>query len=224
MAIPPPRSLKIGAIIDKTLGVVEHSLVPVLIFVAGLTLINAGATYYTVGLTRPRDGLVVWLGQFAVGIVAAYLLLSAMVRRTGLASRSDGDAFLGYFGLSILYTLGVMAGLILIVLPGLFIMARWSIAQPMLIARGESPIRALGESWDRTRGSEFPILVAALALLVPLIVVIVACGLLFERADPIGIVVGQIATSAISVVTAAMGVALYGMIESWKAAAFSPAG
>ena len=220
MTIPtPPRSLKIGTIIDKTLGVVELSAVPVLIYAVGLTLINGAVAYFALEMTAVTDQLVIGLANFAVGVVAAYLLLEAVVQRTGLRSRADGDVFVPFVVMSILATLGIIGGLILLVIPGLVIMARWSIAGPLVIARGDGATRALGESWERTRGAEWPILVAAFALLLPLIVVIVACGILFDPADPVGIGVAQLATSATSVVTQTMGVALYGLIVGSPAAA-----
>jgi hypothetical protein len=220
MTIPtPPRSLKIGTIIDKTLGVVELSLMPALVYALALTAINGAVKYFTLEMTAVTDQLVIGLASFAVGVVAAYLLLEAVVQRTGLRSRGDGDVFVPFVLMSILATLGVLGGLILLILPGLVIMARWIIAGPLVVARGDGATRALGESWERTRGAEWPILVAAFALLLPLIAVIVACGVLFDPADPIGIGVSQLFTSATSVVTQAMGVALYGLIVGAPAAA-----
>ncbi len=219
MVIPAPRSVKIGTIIDKTLGVMEHGAVAALAYVVGLTAINAAVTYFSLDMTTPTDRLVIWLGQLVVGIVAAYLLIDALVRKTGLRSRTQQEVFPPYFALSILYTLGVIAGLILFILPGLLFMARWSIAQPILVARGDSPMKALGESWERTSGAEFQILVAVLALLVLPVAILIACGILFDPADPLGIVVTQLATSATSLVSLAAGVALYGLIGGATGAA-----
>src|SRR5690606_38920332 len=129
MNVPtPPRSLKIGTIIDKTLGVLELNVRPVLLFIAGLTLANGAITYFTRDMTRATDALVLAIAAFAIGIVASYLLLSAAVRRTGLGSRTADDTFLPYCLMSILAILGILGGLILLILPGLVIMARWMLA------------------------------------------------------------------------------------------------
>jgi len=215
--VAPPRQLKIGTIIDKTLGVVEYSAAAVAIYVAGLTLANAVIKYFTVTM-GPLEQLGASLAQFVVGITAAYLLLDAMVRRTGLRSRADEDMFFAFFALSILYILGLFAGLIALVLPGLVIMARWSIAQPLMIARGDGAMKALGESWERTKGNEFQIIVAVLALYVVPIAIVIACSLMFDPADPIGIGVSQLASSAVSALGLAMGVALYGLMEGARGA------
>jgi hypothetical protein len=219
MPIPTPRSLKIGTIVDGTLGVMERCAKPALVYAVALAAINAAVKYVTVEMTAPMDQLVIGLGTFAVGVVAAYFLIDAMLGRTGLRVRAEKDVFLPFVGLIVLYTLGFVAGLILIVIPGLVIFARWSLAQPMLMAQGVGPKQALGESWARTSGAEFPILVAALALLAVPVAVIIACSVLFDPADPTGIVISQLAGSATSVVSVAMGVALYGLIVGGRGAA-----
>ena len=136
MASLAPRRLKIGTIIDKTLGVIELNARSALIYVAVLSAINAAITYFSVTELGPTQQMGVEVVKFAIGISAAYVLLEAMLSKTGLRARTTGDVFLPYLGLSIVYALGVMAGFILVILPGLLIMARWIIAQPMLVARG----------------------------------------------------------------------------------------
>ena len=212
MSIAAPRDLKIGMIIAKTLGVLEINAAPALIFVVGLTVLNGLITYFAVGSLAPLRLLAGEALKMVVGIVFAYFLLAAMLRRTGLSSRSGDDTFLPYVGLSILYTLGVTLGVIAFVLPGLFFMARWSVAQPLLVARGQGIRASLGESWERTRGNEFSIIVAGLALVGLVIVVAIAASILFEPGDPIGIGISQLATSAGSAISLALGVALFGMI------------
>jgi hypothetical protein len=210
--VAPPRHIKVGVVIDKTLGVMEHCAVPAAIFVVGMTAVIAALKYFTLGL-GVMEQVGSGLAQFVVSLTAAYFLLDAMLRKTGLRSRGDEDVFFAYFGLSILYTLGVMLGFIAIIIPGLIIMARWALAQPMLLARGGGVMSALGSSWERTKGNEFQILVAILALFILPIAIVIACSALFDPADPVGIAVSQLASSAMSALSLAMGVALYGLME-----------
>jgi hypothetical protein len=212
MANLPTRDLKIGKIIDKTLGVLELNAVPALIFVLVLAAASLPITYVSVGTTAPLNVAGGQLLQSVIGIVCSYFLLIAMVRRTGLQSPTGEDVFLPYLGMSILSALAVTLGVIALVLPGLFLMVRWSIAQPLIVTRGGGVMASLGESWERTRGNEFPIFVAALALLVPAIAVIIAVRAFFEEGNLVGMAVSQLASSAISAVFLAMSVALYGLI------------
>jgi hypothetical protein len=222
MATLPTRELKIGKIVDKALGVLELNAVPALIFVIVLTVLSLPITYATVGSTAPLQVAGGQLLQSAIGIVCGYFLLVTMVRRTGLQSRTEDDMFLPYLGLSILSTLAVMLGMIALVIPGLFLMIRWSIAQPLIVARGGGVMATLGESWERTRGSEFSIFVATVAMLLPLIAVLIAAGAFFEEGNLVGMVVSQLATSGISLVYPATGVAICGLILSREAAVVAP--
>ena len=212
MATAVTRDLKIGAIIDKTLGVLERAALPALIYLAAVTVINGAITYFTLPMIAPLQSLAIQLLQMVVSIVAGYLLLDAMLRKTGLLSRKDGDAFMTFFGLSLLSGIAVSIGMILLIIPGLFLIARWSIAQPLVVARGDGVMQAFGESWERTRGNEFQILIAMLALLILFLAIVLAARFLFERTDVIGIIVGQLGSSAMSAVGLAMGVALFGLI------------
>jgi len=211
MATSAHRELKIGEIIEKTMTVIEINAVPALIFVAVLALVVSPITYFTVE-AAPLSKLAVALLTIMIQTLASFLLLSIMIRRTGLLSRTKEDVFLTYLGLGVLSALAVLVGFILLVLPALFLMARWSIAPSLVVARGDGVMQAFGESWQKTSGSEFQIIVVVLALIIPLMAISILCGVLLDKASVVGIVVAQIATGGASVASAAMGVALYGMI------------
>jgi len=211
MATAAPRDLKIGKIIDKTFGVIEHTAVPVVIFLLAVGAMNMATTYFSLESSVTQQGLL-GLAKFVATIVTAYVLLDVMLGKTGLRSRDKADVFLAYCGLSILYTLGVMLGFIALIIPGILIMARWSISQPMVVAQGDGVMKALGQSWELTRGHEFSILLAMLALLVVPMAIIITCSAVFDPADLVGMAVSQFTSAVTSVISLAMGVALYGMI------------
>ena len=212
MVTLPTRELKIGKIIDKTLGVLEANAVPALIFVAAVTAVGLPITYFSVGSTAPLQVAGGQLLRTAIGVVIGYFMLVTMLRRTGLQARGSDDTFIPFVGLSILYSLAVMLGIIALIIPGLILIARWSIAQPLLVAQGTGVMASLGESWARTRGNEFSILAAVLALALLPIAVIIAVRMLFGQDELVGMVVAEVATGAITVALMAMGVALYAMI------------
>lgn len=213
MPAAPPRELKIGVIVEETLAVLERCWRPILIFVVALTVINGVTTYYGQDYTAILQQLAKSGFALVVGIIASYLLLEAMLKAMGYKTvGTSDDAFLAYCGLSILYTLGVLVGFILLIIPGLFLIARWIVAQQFLLARGTGIKESFHESWERTRGNEFPILIAMLALLIVFIALSVLAGVLFEETDPIGVFLAQLASSVMSGVSAAMGVALFGLM------------
>jgi membrane-anchored glycerophosphoryl diester phosphodiesterase (GDPDase) len=162
MTVAPPRELKTGVIVDDTLGVLERCAVPFLLFIVALTLLNGAVGYYGLEYTSAMQQVLKGVVGFTVGIAAAYFLYEAVLGRTGLRSRQSDDAFLPFIGLAVITTLAIMVGLVALVIPGLYLIARWSIAAPVLMVDGKGPIKAMQDSWERTKGSDFAILVAVL--------------------------------------------------------------
>ena len=223
MATLATRDLKIGKIIDKTLGVLELNALPALVFVVVLTAVSVPITYFSVGSLDPLRIAGGQLLQSVIGMICGYFLLVAIMRRTGLEARGGEDVFLPYLGMSLLSGLAVMLGLIVFILPGLFLIIRWIVAGPLMVARGGKVMATLGESWDRTRGHEFAIIVAVLAVIVVPVVVMIAAGSLFEQGALVGMVVSQIASSALSLMVLSLGVAVYGLMMAREAAMAAPA-
>jgi membrane-anchored glycerophosphoryl diester phosphodiesterase (GDPDase) len=211
MAIAAHRELKIGAIIDKSLAVLERVVAPALVFFVALTAVD-GAIKYLTANASPLSQLAAAPLQIVVAVFFSYQLLRIMIDRTGLRSRGDADVFLAYFGLSVLYGLAVLLGLILLILPALFLIARWSLAQPLVVARGDGIMQAFGESWEKTSGNEFQIIVAAIVLVIVPQGLSVAAGAMFAKDSLLGIGLSQGLASLGSVLGMAMGVALYGMM------------
>ena len=219
MAIAAQRELKIGAIIDKTLAVLERAAAPALIFVVVLTAINGTIDYFTWD-AAPMSQLAATPLRIAIGVFFSFQLLKIMVDKTGLNSRGDADVFLPYFGLSLLYGLAVIVGLMLLVIPALFLVARWCLAQPLVVAQGRGVMKAFGESWERTSGNDFPIIVAVLLFFLVPMAISIAAGLMFPKGTLLGITISQLFGTMASLLSLSMGVALYGMlIGAPKAAA-----
>jgi membrane-anchored glycerophosphoryl diester phosphodiesterase (GDPDase) len=191
--------------------VLERCAMPALIFLVTLTAVDCAIDYLTWD-AAPMSQLGVTPLRIVVGVVFSYHLLKVMVDRTGLRSRGDADVFLPYFGLTVLYGLAIVVGLILLVIPALFLMARWSLAQPLVVARGDGVMKAFGQSWERTSGNDFPIIMAVLVLVMIPTAIAIAAGFMFEKGDLAGIVVAQLAQSVGSLLGLCLGVALYGMI------------
>ena len=212
MSVAPPRELKTGVIIDETLGVLERCAVPFLLFIVALAVLNGAIGYYGLEYTTVTQQVLKGVVALTISIAASFFLYEAVLTRTGLRSRQTDDAFFPFVGMAIITALAVMVGLVALVIPGLYLITRWSIAQPLLVGRGTGVMESLGESWERTRGNEFSIIVAALALALAPIVVMIATAVFFEETSPVRIVVTQLASSAMSAIFLGMGVAIYGLM------------
>ncbi len=55
-------------------------------------------------------------------------------------------------GLTILVSIAILLGLVLLVVPGLFVMTTWSVALPARLHRGPGVTEAIQESYDLTKG------------------------------------------------------------------------
>jgi len=212
MDIAPSRELKTGQLIEATLDIVERCAVPAALFVAALALANGAIAYFGQSYTSIPQEVAKGVAGFVAAVVAAYLLFDSMLRRHGFIQPDADDVILPYAGLSIVYSLAVGLGFLLIIFPGLFLMARWIVAQPLLIAQGKGVIASMKESWERTRGSEFAILVAVLVLIILPAIIGTVAGMQFGAEDPVGIAITQVISAVSSMLGIGMGVALYRLI------------
>lgn len=212
MEVTSPRELKVGKILEEAFDVVERNAVAAVVFIAALAVVNGSIAYFGVDYSSITQTLGKQFISFLVGIVAAFLLLVAMLRKAGYLTQAPDESFLPYVGLSVLVGLGVLVGFILIIFPGLYLMARWSIAQPVLLSQNKGVIDSMQESWARTGGSEFSIILVVLILVVVQIGVSFAIGSSFDPASPVGIAITQIVTTGTTVISIAMGIALYKLL------------
>ncbi|PTC38616.1 hypothetical protein CLJ1_0894 [Pseudomonas paraeruginosa] len=73
----------------------------------------------------------------------------------------------GFALLAALTSLLIVLGLSLLILPGIFVMVKLAFAEFCLVLRGRSPLQALRESFEFTRGRFFVILACSLVILLP---------------------------------------------------------
>src|SRR5262245_15048927 len=105
-------------------------------------------------------------------------------------SGSVGDAvqkglarFLPILGLVFLFGLGIWVGFLLLVIPGIMLMVRWSVAVPACVLEGTGPVASLRRSAALTKGHRWKIF--GIFLLVWIVSMVVA-GLLGLIADQFG--------------------------------------
>lgn len=224
MATRPNRTLKIGEIIDKTMGVVSLSGVPVLAFVLVVGGLSAALDIVAQQMTTPgalpTSGMLVrtlalTVLLFIVAFIGSYLMVEAMLKRTGLMSYAGDKRILAFVGMSLLSGLAVLGGFLLLIFPGLFFMARWAVAGPLLIGRGERITAALGKSWEITKGHEFPIIVSTLLLFLVFYGIAYAPILIVGQPTPALLsVLSRLISTAGTATSAAMGVAIFGILST----------
>ena len=100
------------------------------------------------------------------GQIAILLLALNPERSDGNALRSTPALYLPALGIMVLTGAATFAGMLALVIPGLFLAARFAIALPAFVGAGGGVVENIGRSWDLTRGPQVWLpTMAALAIL-----------------------------------------------------------
>lgn len=187
--------LDIGRTFSRTAGLVRGSLGSVGVFLLAVQVVSGVVNYFLKGQLatnmaglagNPRAGLMLfqsgsyWLMMGFSLLVGAFAMagaVSGMLRIARGDAATVGDCFgaamakaLPMLGLTVLWMLGLWLGFILILVPGLIVLAMWCVAAPVLVDEGSGVVAAFGRSRALTKGSRWKI------LLVLLIVTMVVYG------------------------------------------------
>ncbi|KPM17874.1 hypothetical protein [Citromicrobium sp. WPS32] len=180
------REANVSGILSQTVDVIGAAGRAVLIYVVVLGLFNgigglAGLAemddnVFSVGirsgmLNSETLGLAAVLYQLlglVLYVVAAFFLLRQMLEQIGRPAR--GGNLLSYVAMSVLAMIGLMIGFVLLVIPGLILLVRWSAANGFLLSGDKGITGALGASWEATDGRGLSIFGAGLVLWIGLAV------------------------------------------------------
>ena len=127
-----------------------------------------------------------------VSIIAAFLLQATLVKavqdvRDGRADLSIGETvsaatpYLGAVaGASILAGIAITIGLILLIVPGLFLITIWAVIGPVIVLERAGVFASFGRSHQLVRGHGWHVFGTLVLLWVVLLVVNVVLGLIFK--------------------------------------------
>jgi hypothetical protein len=222
------RNITVGSILSEAMAVVSASRQDFALFtgvigvltaigvVAGLTETSTSTISMGFSLEAGKplgNGLFDLLVSVATA-VGGYMLVKRMLGARGLLHTS-GNLFWPYVGMSILTVLGAILGLILLVVPGIIVLVRWSAAAGYLIGAGQSVTDSMSASWRATSGHSWPIFFASIVLFLGLVIAIgVVVGVFIAINATLGGVVSAFLEAAISAVFAAFGVAVYAQVAN----------
>lgn len=195
--------LSVGQIIGGTTRALQVHAGPFAVYVVGLAMLSS-ISDLTLGEGVSRGA------EQIVSFVAGFFLYRVILKRSGmLPADATGGGFGAYLGAAILSGLGGIIGLVFLILPGLILLSRWSIAAPIVIAEDRSATQAMRDSWEATRASQWAIvLVYFLYFLVSMTIVggVVAAtvGFTQELTDTADMSIGTVAIT--NLLTQAFGV------------------
>lgn len=114
--------------------------------------------------------------QLFVSIFGQYYL-TAKLLSDRMPDRPVKPAYGSIFGAAFLSGLGILLGLVFLIVPGIYLMGRWSMATPLVVVEEKRAIEALGESWERSEASAAPLFVTYLVGTILFAALLVGFGL-----------------------------------------------
>jgi hypothetical protein len=143
-------------ILNRTAALLRANLLPVMAAMIVLTILGMAADLQW---TDSGGQFLVSAATLAMQFWLTVMALDALGLRTTAAKR-----FPTFFILGIATSLGILLGVVLLVLPGIYLLVRWSIAVPAVIAADHRFTEAIAYSWRETEGHFWPILLAFIAI------------------------------------------------------------
>lgn len=172
------RILTVGEIFARLSDLLRENLGPVAGCVVGLTAAN-------IALDSISTGAGATLPAGIASLAAQYYLTASSIERLGLREPGGRNRFGAFWGLNILSGLGILLGYVVLILPGIYLSARWVAASAALLAQDGSVNDALGESWAITKPSLWPIIGTLLVIFLPAGVIGFGLSLLFQTSLPV---------------------------------------
>jgi hypothetical protein len=105
-----------------------------------------------------------------VSVVASYFLLVHLLEARN-RFRAGETRVWAYIGMSILSSIGMIVGFVLLIVPGLILLVRWSAASGFLIGARKGVVQSLSASWEATKGHGWSIFGAGLVMLIGMAVI-----------------------------------------------------
>jgi Uncharacterised protein family (UPF0259) len=217
-ANPPVKRLEPGRVIKETFRVYRDNLGPLL-----------GSALVVFAVLELLSAVLYEVGGVGAGLVAFLLTLAGQAFYTGVVvklvqdvrdGRRDstvGDLFsaaapaiASLVAFTVLFTIGVAIGFILLVVPGLILLTIWSLGPAAIVVERIGPIDAFGRSQELVRKvgwSVFLILFVTFVIVFAVSVALAAIG--FALADGVAMVyVTGVIASALTAPIASLAIAI----------------
>ncbi len=222
------HKFRIGSILSDTFGVIRRNLMlcvglTLIIYVLPLSLWDWKST----GLVASDDPeyspqpiavmVIGMVGDVMLGAILQAALTRATIEDLKGKRPSSRDCIKTAFAvllpsiaISLLVALGSWIGLLLLIVPGLFLLARWSVVIPVLVQERLGVFAAMGRSRDLAKGSLWPLMAVWLLIFVAFIALsLVPDGFASSADTKLGLFFNALAVTAIGLVQSIAPAAMY---------------
>jgi hypothetical protein len=216
-ATPSPRRrpIEVGLVINEVFAIYRANAAP-LIVSGFLVFLVFGVIE---ALIEDAGGDIAPLLAAAVNLVGVALYTGFVVKlvediRDGKRDFSIGALFSSAYPSvgplilnGLMLGLGVLVGLVLLIVPGLYLLTMWAVCSPAIVAEGRGATEAFGRSRELVEGQGWPVFGA----LVVAILIQVVVGLVFAV---IGAGAGDAALIGLSIAAAALTAPISGLVAT----------
>jgi hypothetical protein len=228
------RRLDIGKVLTDGLGVLARNFGPFFLLCLLLQGVPSALVAYgqLMGRASGIFSIFVALGAIAslvtVPMLEGALISGAMSDLEGRPSAMTDWLAAGrrhwrrLLGLGILAAIGVLFGLFLLIVPGVLLALRWSVAGPAVVLEGRGIQEAMGRSASLTRDRRWAIFLLALIFLGAMIVLQIALSIIgfpfrgLGHASAFSTVVAPLVNTCVSLVAYPVATALFRELRSDK--------
>lgn len=202
------ETLTVSAVFARLGELIGENKAEVAVCVVGLAVVNVVLDEFV-----PQSAANI--PASAASVAAQYHMIRTALNRRGLNSRVSGNGFWPLVGVNILSGIAIGLGLIALIIPGLYLNARWSAASAGVLAEDQTASGALSDSWAMTERSVWPLVGISLVIFVPVIIFAGGISYLLDDIQPIlSSFVTYLALFGAFAVSWLSGVAIYSLLRS----------
>jgi hypothetical protein len=106
----------------------------------------------------PQFRNLIGLPRLIASLAFQYQITFTLLEQSGLAERGERARIWALLGLSIVMEVAILIGLVLLVIPGIYLLLRWTVAVPVLVAKRAGVFEALKRSGEEMEGRYWPVL------------------------------------------------------------------
>jgi hypothetical protein len=154
-----PVKLDVGQLIGAMGEEVQRNIAAIGIAVVVLIVGN-------LAMDRWLPGTSSFTAAGILSLAVQYGLTRHALDRAGLLPEGAPSRFGSLWGMSIVTGLLCLFGFILLILPGVYMVARWMLAAPIILAEDKSMSEGMSESWANTKESVWSIVGALLIIFI----------------------------------------------------------
>ena len=168
-----------GEIFDRLGEILRENAVPAVGCVLLLTAVNVALDALfgdSTGATAPAA---------IASLIAQYHVTEAALDRRGLREPGGRRRYGSFLLLNLMSGIAILLGYLFLILPGLYLGARWTIASAIMLSGERKAGDALNESWSLTKSAVWGIIGTLLVIFVPACVVAIGLLVTLEESFPV---------------------------------------